>query len=130
MSHCLKAGCFRLFFTLICSFSLLLSGCSEPPVEPLRIASSPWPGYEPLYLARDLNYFDQKKITLFELPSSDITMESFRNHSTDLATLTLDETLELIHDGKKLRILLVMDISHGGDAALARPPINDIKDIK
>lgn len=110
--------------------SISISGCNQAPQEPLRIASSPWPGYEPLYLARDLGYLHSDKANLFELPSSDINMESFRNHSTDLSTLTLDETLELIHDGTKLRILAVMDISHGGDAVLAHPSIKSLPDIK
>lgn len=115
---------------LLAVLVMLASGCSEVPHEPLRIASSPWPGYEPLYLARDLGYFDPAKVNLFELPSSDITMESFRNHSTDLATLTLDETLELLHDGMPVRILSVMDISNGADAVMVRPEIKALADIK
>lgn len=109
---------------------LILGACGETPQSALRIASSPWPGYEPLYLARDLGYLNEEEVHLFELPSSNITMESFRNRSTDVATLTLDETLELLHDGTKLRILLIMDISHGGDAVLARPDIKKLSDIK
>lgn len=108
----------------------LFSACSEAPREPLRLASSPWPGYEPLYLARDLGYLDEQRVRLLELPSSDITMESFRNRSTDLATLTLDETLELLHDGTRLRILMVLDISHGGDAVMAGPNIKELSDLK
>ncbi|MBD3671631.1 MAG: ABC transporter substrate-binding protein [Gammaproteobacteria bacterium] len=116
--------------TLVLIASLLLTACSETPRDPLRLASSPWPGYEPLYLARDLGYLGEDRVRLFELPSSDITMESFRNNSTDLATLTLDETLELIHDGTAMRILLILDISNGGDAVLAKPGIKDVQDIK
>ena len=115
---------------ILVSLIFLLPACSDAPQEPLRIASSPWPGYEPLYLARDLGYLNDKKVNLFELPSADITMESFRNRSTDLATLTLDETLELLHDGTKLRILLALDISHGGDAVLAKPEIRELSDLK
>lgn len=115
---------------ILISLFFLISSCSEVPQEPLRIASSPWPGYEPLYLARDLGYLDNKKYNLFELPSSDITMESFRNRSTDLATLTLDETLELLHDGTKLRILLALDISIGGDAVLVGPEITQLSQLK
>ena len=107
-----------------------LTSCTEPSEEPLRISSSPWPGYEPLYLARDLNYLPSDKVHIFELPSSDINMESFRNRSTDVSTLTLDETLELLHDGIMLRILLIMDISNGGDAVLAKPEIKNMGDIK
>ena len=107
-----------------------LAACSQAPQQPLRISSSPWPGYEPLYLARDLDYLPADKVDLFELPSSDINMESFRNRSTDISTLTLDETIELIHDGLKLRIILVMDVSNGGDAVLAAPDIRSLADIK
>lgn len=118
----------KLIFTLIVS-SVLVS-CNDAPRDPLRIASSPWPGYEPLYLARDLDYLKEEKVNLFELPSSDINMESFRNHSADLSTLTLDETLHLLNGGTKLRIVAVMDISHGGDAVLAHPSIKKLSDIK
>jgi len=117
------------FFIALFAFSLLLS-CSEPPQAPLRIASSPWPGYEPLFLARELGYFDEEKVSLFELPSSDITLASFRNHSSDLATLTMDETLDLLHGGTKLKIVLIMDISHGGDAVMAVPEIKELQDLK
>lgn len=117
-------------FLMAFLFVIIVTGCSEGPREPLRIASSPWPGYEPLYLARDLGYFKPDKVRLFELPSSDITMESFRNRSTDLATLTLDETLELLHDGTRMRVLLILDVSNGADAALAGPEVKSLKDIK
>ena len=113
-----------VFITLLCS-------CSENvPTSPLTISSSPWPGYEPLYLGRDLGIINQDKVKLFELPSLDVALESFRNHSTDLATLTLDQTLDLIHSGINLRILLIMDISNGGDAVVARPEIKNLKDLK
>lgn len=118
----------HLIFTLI--ISVFVASCTEAPREPLRIASSPWPGYEPLYLARDLGYFKEENVNLFELPSSDINMESFRNHSADFSTLTLDETLNLLSDGTKLRIAAVMDISYGGDAVLVHPSIKKLSDIK
>lgn len=117
-------------YWLMAGMLLFLTACTESRQDPLRMASSPWPGYEPLYLARDLGYLEEDKVQLFELPSSDITMESFRNRSTDLATLTLDETLELIHDGTRLRIVQVLDISNGGDAVLASPGIKSLAEIK
>lgn len=121
-----------LFITRFLAVAVLLSliGCDKSPDSPIRLGSSPWPGYEPLYLARDLGYIDESSINLFELPSADITMESFRNRSTDVATLTLDETVELLDEGNKLKILMILDISHGGDAALARPEIKNLADIK
>jgi len=117
--------------TLVVLITLsIFTSCSKPTKAPLRIASSPWPGYEPLYLAQDLGYFDVETVNLFELPSSDIARESFRNHSSDLATITLDETLKLLHGGTKLKILLIMDISNGGDAVMVGPEIKELHDIK
>jgi len=111
-------------------WALLLTSCSQKTNEPLRVASSPWPGYEPLYLARDIGYLPADKANIYELPSSDITLESFRNRSADIATLTLDETLDLLHAGVKLRILVVMDSSHGADAVMVTPKIKKLSDLK
>lgn len=109
--------------------AFLLAAC-QPPAEPLRIASSPWPGYEPLYLARDLGYLDERRFRLHELPSSNITLEAFGNGSADVATLTLDETVSLLAQGRQPRILAVMDVSHGADALMVRPDIRALADLK
>jgi NitT/TauT family transport system substrate-binding protein len=108
----------------------LLTSCSKEPVAPLRIASSPWPGYEPVYLTRELGYLSPKQVNIFELPSADISLEAFRNRTADMATLTLDETLELLASGVKLRILFVMDASRGADAVMATPKIKTLADLK
>lgn len=108
----------------------LLGACDSPHEPPLRIASSPWPGYEPLYLAQEIGYLPEEKARVFELPSSDITLESFRNRSVDIATLTLDETLDLLQSGVKLRILTVLDVSNGADAVMAHPKVQRLSDLK
>ncbi|MBU0688202.1 MAG: ABC transporter substrate-binding protein [Gammaproteobacteria bacterium] len=108
----------------------LLTACDNPHEQPLGIASSPWPGYEPLYLAKEIGYLPQEKAKLFELPSSDITLEAFRNHSADMATLTLDEALDLMDSGVKLRILMALDISNGADAVMVKPHIKKLSDLK
>lgn len=107
-----------------------LTSCGKEETAPLRIASSPWPGYEPLYLAREIGYLSEDRANVFELPSSDITLESFRNRSADMATLTLDEVLELLQGGTRLRVLLVLDVSNGADAVMATPGVKSLADLK
>jgi NitT/TauT family transport system substrate-binding protein len=119
----------QLMVAVMLVAGLGLSGCT-PPAEPLRIVSSPWPGYEPLYLARDLGFLDSRHVRLSEMPSSNITWEAFNNGSADIATLTLDETLSLLDHGRQLRIMAVMDISNGADVVMARPGINSLPEIK
>lgn len=124
-------SCPRVFILGLCLFGLFgLASCGKEPSQPLRIASSPWPGYEPLYLANEIGYLTADQATLYELPSFDITLEAFRNRSADIATLTLDETLELLQDGVKLRILAVMDVSNGADAVMASPKVKTLADLK
>lgn len=124
---------FFLRFLSVCVLLIVSTGlasCSKEADEPLRVASSPWPGYEPIYLARDIGYLTRVQANVFELPSSDITLESFRNHSADMATLTLDETLDLLASGVKLRVLFAMDVSNGADAVMATPDIKTLADLK
>jgi NitT/TauT family transport system substrate-binding protein len=115
-------------WSLAAAVALLVS--CQPPLEPLRIVSSPWPGYEPLYLARDLGYLKESSVRITELPTSNTSFEAFSNGSADVATLTLDETLALLAKGHKLRTLLVIDISNGSDAVVARPEIHALADLK
>ena len=119
----------RTLLPLILLLAANLQGC-QPVPDPLRIVSSPWPGYEPIYMARDLGYLNEKQVILHELPSSNITLESFSNGSADVATLTLDETLTLLSQGKKVRILAVLDVSNGADAVMAKPHVKRLADLK
>ena len=119
----------KLVQFVLLAVATCLAGC-QPPAEPLRIVSSPWPGYEPLYLARDLGYLKETSVRITELPSANITAEAFSNGSADIATLTLDEALALQAKGQKLRILMVMDISNGADAVVAKPGIKSLADLK
>lgn len=116
------------WIAVVCVF--LLAACGKEVVPPLRIASSPWPGYEPLYLAREIGYLPPDKANIYELPSSDITLESFRNHSADMATLTLDEAMDLMQGGIKFRILMVLDTSNGADAVMASPKVKTLSELK
>ena len=115
------------FISLI---SILLFSCSTPPSPPLRLGTNVWPGYEPLYLARSEGYLSRDKVHLVEFSSSSQTMQSFRNGLIDAAALTLDEVLLLQGSGEKLKIILVTDISAGGDVIIGQPDIKQLADIK
>lgn len=119
----------RLALLVAIGAASVMLGC-QPPTPPLRIVGSPWPGYEPLYLARDLGYLDTSVARLSELPSFNITFEAFSNGSADIAPLTLNAALSLLAQGKKLRILAVLDVSNGADAVMAHPSIASIAGLR
>ncbi len=122
----------RVLRRILAYMVLVLSvvGCGkQDPLTPLRIGTSVWPGFEPLYLARDLGYLDPKSVHLVEYPASSETIRAFRNHAIDGAAVTLDEVLLLAQDGFEPRVVLVLDYSHGGDAIVGREYMRTVKDL-
>lgn len=111
-------------------WALLGSGCIEDAEPPLRIGSNVWPGYEPLYLARSLGYFDATPVRLVEYPSATEVSRALRNGAIEAAALTLDEVLAVAQYGVAVQVVLVMDASHGGDVVLGKPDILELKDIR
>ena len=125
-----KLGSLLLYFNVIFLSFLFLSGCTPPQEPQLRIGTNIWIGYEPLYLARKLGYYDNTKIKLVEMSSASDVMHAMRNGLLEGAALTLDETLTLLDDGIDLKVILVMDISNGADVLLAKPEIKSMEDLR
>ncbi len=101
----------------------LTASCTSASERPLRVATVPWPGYQPLLLAQSLGYVDTARVRLVELANNTQAAAAMRAGMVDAATVTLDEALVLLQDGVDLRVVLVMDASNGADAVLARPEI-------
>ena len=121
----------HLFFRLLTFLGLLfLNGCEPAPPSVLKIGTNLWPGYESLYLAQNLGFFDNKPIKLIEMPSATEVSHAFRNKALDVAALTLDESLVLMQYVPDLRVILVMDVSKGADVLLARPTIDSLSELK
>jgi NitT/TauT family transport system substrate-binding protein len=109
---------------------ILIIGCEPRPHNILKVGTNLWPGYESLYLAQNLGFFDNKAIKLIEMPSATEVTHAFRNKTLDIAALTLDESLVLLQYVPDLRIILVMDVSKGADVLLARPAIQSLSELK
>lgn len=96
----------------------------------MRVASLVWTGYESLYLARSLGYYDGAPLRLVEMTSHAAVSHALHTGMVDAAAMTLDEALTLMQDGVDLRVVLVMDVSHGADMLLARPEITDLGSLR
>ena len=116
-------------FLIVGLLSTISVSCSYQPNQQLRIGTNSWPGYEPLYLARSLDYFQDHDIRLVELSSASQVMRAFRNGLIDAAALSLDETILLLSQGYQPRIVLVLDISDGADAIVSRPELDNISEL-
>lgn len=122
------AGKFFRAMTLVL-LVFALAGCDKP-APPLRVGASVWPGYEPLFLARDLGYYGGQPVQLLSFFSNTEVMRAYRNGAIDVAAVTADEALLLAETLPDQRILLVCDVSHGADVILAKPQFPSLADLK
>lgn len=118
---------FILFVGLL---TLFLVNCTAPPSTPLRIGSNLWTGYETLYLARDLGYYNKYPIKLVDYPSGTEEVRAYRNGEIEGMGLSIDQALFLASTQKNIQIIAIMDISTGGDVILGNPKIKTMKDLK
>ncbi|WP_231598079.1 ABC transporter substrate-binding protein [Synechococcus sp. CBW1002] len=118
-------GCFLKVFLL--GLPVFLVSCGVVPQQTLRIGANLWPGYETLYLARELGYYKDKPIRLFDYPSGTEQVKAYRNSEIDGAGLSIDQVLDLAATQANIKIIAVMDFSSGGDVILGQPEIKNVK---
>lgn len=116
---------------LLLTVALLgLNGCTGEPTPVLRVGADVWPGYEPLYLARDLGYFQDKPIHPVEFTSATQVIRAYQNDAIDAVCLTLDEALLLASQGADFRIVLTADFSNGADVIIGAPGTQFMHDLR
>ncbi len=114
--------------TVICAIAL--TNCTPAKESLLRIATNLWPGYETLYLARHLGYYEKTPIKLIDFPSGSEEVRAYRNQEIEGAGLSIDQAMLLAATHKNVRIIAVMDFSNGADVILGKPNITNIKALK
>lgn len=120
----------RLSNYILLLILMLLTSCIEKSDPVLRMGTNVWPGYEPFYLARTRGFLSADKVHIVEFSSATQIIQVYRNNLIDAAALTLGEVLSLLGSGEKLKIVLVTDISNGGDAIVGQSDISTLTDIK
>ncbi len=118
------------FLILLLTVGLLgLSACTDKTTPVLRVGGDVWPGYGPLYLARDLGYFRKAPIHPVEFTSATQVIRAYQNDAIDAVCLTLDEALLLASQGADLRIVLVADFSNGADVIIGKSDMHTMQDL-
>lgn len=111
------------------AFIQAIPGCALRDL-PVTIAAHTWPGYEPLFLARDKGWLDAGKVNLLETASATESLQALRQGKTDGAALTMDEVLKARAEGLSITAVMIFDISAGADMLVAHPSIKNLADLK
>lgn len=120
----------RRFLAASALTPLVLAGaCSGEPAL-TRVGGIIWIGYEPLFLARELGFYNPDILRLVEMPSNTANLMALATGDVEAATLTLDEFLHALEGGLDVRAILVFDDSAGADVIMSRPGIERLADIK
>ena len=113
---------------IACAASALIpplgASCTFKVEPPTRVGAIVWPGYECLFLARELGFLDQVPIKLVEYHTAPEAIRNFLNGALEVVAVTGDEFLRIAAVEPSARAFLVTDFSNGADALLARPGID------
>ncbi|MEK0183276.1 ABC transporter substrate-binding protein [Microcoleus anatoxicus] len=107
----------------------ILASCTKAE-PPLRVGANVWPGYETLYLARSLGYYNNTPIRLVDYPSGTEEVRAYRNGEIEAAGISIDQALVLAATNPDVIIVVVMDFSNGGDVILGKPEIQNVQGLK
>ena len=121
----------RIRQLLLCLI-FLVPACDNFSNQPtLRIAHNTWTGYESIPLAISEKMFKGVDVVNYRVNSATEVIRAFEQGIVDVAAVTLDEAI-LIQSKQRepIQIITVMDISHGGDAIIAKRNIASIRDLK
>ncbi|MFN8586899.1 MAG: ABC transporter substrate-binding protein [Candidatus Eisenbacteria bacterium] len=113
--------------------ALCLGGCAPAPPTPLRVAMSPWPGYEFLYLAQQRGFFREEgvEVRLVELESPGDSRAAFENGSVDaFAASNVELVFSHAQARRRPQAFFVLDWSAGGDVLLGDSTVHAITDLR
>ena len=108
----------------------LFTGCEQQIEQTLKVGISPWPGYEPLALASEKNFYQNTQVRIIRFGTPTESYRALRDGIIDVAAFTADEVIHYAESRHKPRIFLVLDISNGADAIVANKDIKTLDDLK
>lgn len=119
--------------SLILLISYIATGCDFSSKSPeVRLAINPWPGYELLFVADRLGYFEEEgiKIKLLQLASlADVQRTFLQGRADGMASTAIEAIISATLNNEKLKIALMTDYSSGGDVIIAHKDIKSLKDL-
>lgn len=118
-----------LAFTLL---ALLPATSPAQPVKPIKLGVVTWIGYGPLYIAESLDLWKKHglKVSLQNFTDPALLPSAIESGALDGGLLTYDQLVGQVAKGGKMRAVMPLDFSNGGDAVVATLDLKDIAALK
>lgn len=122
----------RLILIIALGLALFTQACTHKKTT-VRVGINPWPGYEMVYLAQKLGYFDSLglDVKLVDLSTTLDQRRVFERGQVDVFSSTIVEVLVSRENStRRPEIFHVIDYSDGADVILAAPQFKSLAEIK
>jgi NitT/TauT family transport system substrate-binding protein len=120
------------FFGVLAVASVLIAPQLACAGAPVTLGVVTWIGYGPIYCAAANGYYKKYglEVKLVNFSDNSVMAGAVQSGEIDATTLTYDQVIAANARGWKLKVVMPVDYSVGGDAILASMQIQRIKDLK
>lgn len=117
---------------LILAAALATASFAASAATPVKLSLTTWIGYSPFYVADGMGMYKKHGLEVALKTFSDPAMlpSSVTSKAVDGSLMTYDQLIGAVAQGQKLKVVMPIDYSNGGDAVLADKTINKITDLK
>jgi NitT/TauT family transport system substrate-binding protein len=117
---------------LIVAAALVTASFAASAATPVKLSLTTWIGYSPFYVAEGMGMYKKQGLDVTLKTFSDPAMlpSSVTSKAVDGSLMTYDQLIGAVAQGQKLKVVMPIDYSNGGDAVLADKSINKITDLK
>ncbi len=111
------------------SFTAPISAIAATPI---KLSMTTWIGYSPFYVAAGMDMYKKHglQVTLKTFSDPAMLSSSVMSKAVDGSLMTYDQLIGAVAQGQKLKVVMPIDYSNGGDAVLADKSITKITDLK
>lgn len=118
-----------LFVILIVFLSISSASCSrQDPQTTVRITINSWPGFGPLYIAKEQGIFEKNGINarIIRLEDAPDRRAALMSNRVDIVGSTLDDLAVTLSQGVNAIAFACADFSNGGDGIIAAKEIDSL----
>ncbi len=109
-------------------FTFLIYGCSDKHPEKLKISSSTWIGYSPLFYAKEKGWLEPLNIKLLNVVSLSENVYLYETGNSDAFVGTQYEYNLVARKQHSLMPVIMFDRSYGGDLIMANVSIKTLQE--